>query len=82
MTFICFLNQIKFTIPRCVDCKHYLITEPHTMYASASAKCTRVIYQCSDTSVNKYEYAYITRSEQGTCGPKGLHFLQKEDLKK
>jgi len=75
MNLIRCLNSIKLA-PRCIDCKHYLITEPNrgaNIYATA--KCTRVIYKCSDTGVNKFEYAYITRSEEKMCGPNGVHFL-------
>lgn len=76
MTFIRFFNQLK-TIPvikRCTNCKYYLITE-NSSYANNL--CVRVIYKCSDTCVNKYEYAYITRADKEICGPNGSHFLQK-----
>jgi hypothetical protein len=79
MTFIHFFNQLKTTsIKRCTDCKHYLQTSP-TSYANN--RCTIVIYKCLDTCVNKYEYAYIARSNGQICGPKGSKFLQK-DIKK
>ena len=74
-TFIRYLNSIK-SIPRCIDCKHYLITRPNrgsNIYATA--KCTRVLYQCSDTGLNKFEYAYIARSSDKICGPNGTMFL-------
>ena len=75
MIFIHFFNQLKTTpIKRCTDCKHYLLTTP-TSYANN--KCTRVIYRCSDTLVNKFEYAYIARATKEICGPKGSHFLNK-----
>jgi hypothetical protein len=75
MTFIRYFNSIKLA-PRCIDCKHYLITEPFrgaNIYATA--KCTKAIYKCSDTGQHKYEYAYIVRSEEKMCGPNGTHFL-------
>lgn len=74
MTFIKYFNSIKFA-RCCIDCKHYLITGPNrgaNIYATA--KCTRVIYKCSDTGVNKFEYAYITRSNEKMCGPNGINF--------
>lgn len=83
MTFIHFFNQLKTTpvskrripsIKKCTDCKHYLQTTP-TSYANNL--CTRVVYKCSDTLVNKYEYAYIARAAGQLCGPNGSQFLQK-----
>jgi hypothetical protein len=76
MTFIHFFNQLKTTpvIKRCIDCKYYLIKETGSY---ANNRCTRVIYKCSDTLVNKYEYAYIARADKEICGPKGSHFLNK-----
>ena len=74
-TFIRHLNSIKFA-PRCIDCKYYLITGPNrgeNIYATA--KCTRVLYQCSDTGLNKFEYAYIARSSENMCGPTGTKFM-------
>lgn len=75
MTFIHFFNQIKTTpvIKRCFDCKYYLIENN----SYANNLCTRVMYKCSDTHVNKYEYAYIARATKEICGPKGSHFLKK-----
>ena len=75
MTFIHFFNQLKTTsIKRCTDCKYYLIKETGSY---ANNRCTRVIYKCLDTCVNKYEYAYISRADGQICGPKGSKFLQK-----
>ena len=70
-----FLNKIKFS-PRCVECKYYLISGQgarENIYATA--KCTRVIYQCSNTGKNKFDYAYIARSNDKMCGPSGKYFL-------
>jgi hypothetical protein len=73
MTFIRFFNQLKTTIPvkKCIDCKHYLKSEPMSY---ANNQCTRVIYRCSDTGVNKFEYAYIARADEKICGPSGSNF--------
>lgn len=74
-TFIRHLNSIKFS-PRCIDCKYYLISRPSTednIYATA--KCTRFLYKCSDTGLNKFEYAYIARSSETMCGPSGTKFM-------
>lgn len=74
-TFIRYLNSIKF-IPRCIDCKHYLIPDlVRGANIHATAKCTIVLYQCSDTCLNKFEYAYIARSEEKMCGPNGSKFV-------
>jgi hypothetical protein len=79
MTFIRFFNQIKTTnpIPRCIDCKYYLLKNSY-----ANNRCSRVIYRCSDTGINKFEYAYIARADQKICGPKGTNFellIRKEN---
>ena len=74
MSFIHYLKGIKIA-PRCIDCKHYLIMEPKrgaNIYATA--KCKIAIHMCSDTGANKFEYAYIARSDAAMCGPKGLNF--------
>jgi len=79
MTFIRFFNQIKTTklIPRCVDCKYYLLKDSY-----ANNRCARVIYRCLDTGVNKFKYAYIARAEEKLCGPKGTNFVLKiKDIK-
>lgn len=84
MTFIKFLNQIK-TVPKCIDCKHYLLQDTKyylsegTKYMYSEAKCIKNIVPCSLTGAYKYEYAYIARSENSMCGPKGLKF---EPIKK
>jgi hypothetical protein len=79
MTLIRFFNQIKTmqTIPRCVDCKYYLLKDSY-----ANNRCVRVIYNCPDTSVTKFEYAYIARANETLCGPKGANFVLKiKDIK-
>jgi hypothetical protein len=74
-TFIKFLNQIK-TVPRCIDCKHHIITNAQNMYATA--KCKEIKYISPDTGeLNKYEYAYIARSDDKMCGPHGSKFDPK-----
>jgi len=75
MTFIRYLNSTKF-VPRCTDCKHFLITGPVTTAENllATARCTKTIYKCSDTGQHKYEYTYIVRSDEKMCGPKGINF--------
>lgn len=76
MTFIRFFNQLKTTPPikRCTDCKYFLQIDPNEY---ANNLCTRAIYRCSDTLVNKYEYAYIARATKEMCGPNGSNFLKK-----
>jgi hypothetical protein len=79
MTFIRFFNSINLA-PRCIDCKHYLITKLITgpvirENAYATAKCKIAIHRCSDTGEYKYEYAYIVRSDEKMCGSKGANFL-------
>jgi hypothetical protein len=79
MTFIRFFNQIKASPPikKCTDCKYYLLKDSY-----ANNKCSRVIYKCSDTGVNKFEYAYIARADVKICGPKGVNFLPNvKDIK-
>ena len=44
----------------------------------AEAKCLKNIVPCSLTGVYKPEYAYIARSENTMCGPKGFKFEPKE----
>ena len=84
MTFIRFLKQIK-PVPKCVNCKHYSLQDTksyliqNTTYMYAEAKCLKNIVQCSDSGLYKSEYAYIARSENSMCGPKGLKF---EPIKK
>jgi hypothetical protein len=74
-TFIKFLNQIK-SVPRCIDCKNYLVTNTENMYAAA--KCKKVKYNsCHTQEVNQYEYAYIARSDDKMCGPHGSKFDPK-----
>lgn len=75
MTFIRYLKGVKF-VPLCTKCKHFLITEPVTTAENilATARCTKTIYKCSDTGETKFEYAYIVRSEEKMCGPKGINF--------
>jgi hypothetical protein len=84
MTFIKFFNQIKTIpnkpLPKCIDCKHYSLQDTKyylsqgTKYMYAEAKCLKNIVHCSNTGVYKSEYAYIARSENSMCGPKGLKF--------
>ena len=76
MTFIHYLKGIKIA-PRCINCKHYLISEPITTAENiyATARCTKTIYRCSDTGETKFEYAYIVRSAEKMCGPKGSKFV-------
>ena len=72
MTFIRFFNQIKASPPikKCTDCKYYLLKDS---YANN---------KCSDTGVNKFEYAYIARADVKICGPKGVNFLPNvKDIK-
>ena len=82
MTFSKFLKQIK-PIPKCIDCKNYSLQDTKyyliqdTKYAYAEAKCLKNIVQCSLTGLYKPEYAYIARSENSMCGPKGLKFEPK-----
>lgn len=79
MTLIQFLKTIK-PIPRCVDCKHYMLQDTKyylnegNKYMYAEAKCLKNIVQCSDTGLYKAEYAYIARSENSMCGPRGFKF--------
>jgi hypothetical protein len=40
----------------------------------SEAKCLKNIVQCSDTGLYKAEYAYIARSENSMCGPRGFKF--------
>jgi hypothetical protein len=74
MTFIKFLKQIKH-LPKCIDCKNYLLQDTKYMYAEA--KCLKNIVPCSLTGLYKPEYAYIARSENSMCGPKGFKFEPK-----
>lgn len=67
-------NLIKFN--PCISCKHHLISEKNNL---ATAKCTRVLYKCSDTDEYKHEYAYIVRSDDKLCGIKGKHFVKKDN---
>ncbi len=82
MTFIRFLNQIK-NVPRCIDCKNYSLQDTKyylvqdTKYTYSEAKCLKNIVPCSLSGVYKPEYAYIARSENSMCGPKGLKFEAK-----
>lgn len=78
MSLIRCLNKMKFG-PRCIDCKHYLITG---LQHIGTAKCTRVSYRCSDTGLRRFEYAYIARSVDDMCGPDGKYFsplIRKEN---
>ena len=83
MTFIKFLKQIK-PVPKCIDCKNYSLQDTKyylsegTKYMYAEAKCLKNIVPCSLTGVYKPEYAYIARSENTMCGPKGFKFEPKE----
>ena len=83
MTFIHYLKGAKF-VPLCTKCKHFLISEPITTAENilATSKCTKSIYRCSDTGAIKFEYAYIVRSEEKMCGPKGINYqplIQREN---
>lgn len=68
------LNLIKSK--PCINCKHYIISETNNY---ATAKCNRVLYQSSDTGLNKFEYAYIVRSDDKLCGIKGKKFVKKDN---
>ena len=84
MTFIKYLKQIK-PVPKCIDCKNYSLQDTKyyltqdTKYVYSEAKCLKNIVSCSLTGVYKPEYAYIARSENSMCGPKGFKF---EPIKK
>lgn len=76
MTFIFFFNQIKRTVPKCIDCKYYL-TQNHQenkIFESATAKCRKFLSETADGMGAEYEYAYIVRGEKTMCGPQGTHF--------
>lgn len=81
-SFTTFLKNIK-TVPRCIDCKNYLLQDTkhyfdqNTTYMYSEAKCLKYIVPCSSTGLYKQEYAYIARSENTMCGPKGINFIKK-----
>jgi hypothetical protein len=76
MTFIYFFNQIKQTVPKCMDCKYYL-TQNHPenqIFGLATSKCRKFLSANTDGMGTEYEYAYIVRSEKVMCGPRGRYF--------
>ena len=76
-TFINLFKNIRF-VPRCIDCKYYLmenINNNENKYNTA--KCMKNVIKCTDTGAHKYEYAYIARSENTMCGHNGANFEQK-----
>jgi hypothetical protein len=82
MTLIKFLKQIK-PVPKCIDCKYYSLQDTKyysiqdTKYMYSEAKCLKNIVHCSLSGLYKTEYAYIARSENSMCGPKGFKFEPK-----
>ena len=45
------------------------------MESDISARCRRVLKSANDNNDdNRYEYAYIARSDNEMCWPKGLKF--------
>jgi len=77
MTFIKFLNQIKI-VPKCIDCKYYLMIDVNSKNRYAESRCLKNVVKCSLTGLHKPEYAYIARSENSMCGPKGTNFYKKD----
>ena len=74
-TFIQFFKNIK-PVPRCIDCKYYLIEKLNSsdnMYNSA--KCLNTVVYSKDTESFKFEYAYIARSDNKMCGSNGNKFV-------
>lgn len=78
-----FHNFIK-NVPKCIDCKHFLVTETKNVFANA--RCKKIIYNNVDQNVlrkyenaylHEYEYAYIARSLDSLCGPHGHKFEPK-----
>jgi hypothetical protein len=76
MTFIYFFNQIKRTVPKCIDCKYYLTQnqQENKIFESARAKCRKFLSATTDGMGPEYEYAYIVRGEKTMCGPQGRYF--------
>ena len=74
MTLIKFLNQLK-PVKQCIGCKFWFVKGAKTMESDISARCRRVLKSANDNNDdNRYEYAYIARSDNEMCGPKGLKF--------
>ena len=83
MTFIYFFNQIKRSIPKCVDCKYYLSQnqKENKIFESATAKCRKFLSETTDGMGPEYEYAYIARGEKTMCGPQGTYFKPLNNTK-
>ena len=69
MTLIKFLNHLK-PVQKCIGCKFWFVKGSKDVYATA--RCTRIVK--SINCEKKYEYAYIARSDNEMCGPKGLNY--------
>jgi len=76
MSFIYFFNQIKRTVPKCIDCKYYLTPnqQENKIFESATAKCRKFLSETADGLGVEYEHAYIVRGEKTMCGPRGIYF--------
>ena len=76
-TFIHLFKNIKL-VPKCIDCKYYLMENlNNNENRYSTAKCMKNVIKCSDTGAHKFEYAYITRSENLLCGHNGRNFEEK-----